>query len=161
MKQNNINHLLIICCLAFITACSNQNNNNMKNTFNLEEVKTYINKANETYDHRQKGDPAFFASVYTKDACVMPSGSPKLNGMENIIGFFKVEEGTPPFKVNVLAGEISGNEENVFEVGTYEIVSDKNESFEKGKFIVVWKQENGTWKIHREIWNTDTQQQSE
>jgi hypothetical protein len=71
-----------------------------------------------------------------------------------------VEEGTPAFKVKVMAEEISGNEENVVEVGTYEILNDKNESFEKGKFIVVWKQENDTWKIHREIWNTDTSQQS-
>lgn len=161
MRFNNLTLLLTLSCLAFFTACSNQNNSNMNNTFNIEEVKTYINKANETYDHRQKGDPSFFASVYTKDALVMPAGSPKLKGMENIIGFFKVEEGTPPFKVNVLSEEITGNEENVFEVGTYEIVNDKNESFEKGKFIVVWKQENGTWKIHREIWNTNTQQQSE
>ena len=28
-------------------------------------------------------------------------------------------------------------------------------SAEKGKFIVVWKEENGKWKMHRDIWNSD------
>jgi ketosteroid isomerase-like protein len=26
---------------------------------------------------------------------------------------------------------------------------------EKGKFIVLWKQEKGIWKMYRDIWNSD------
>ena len=25
---------------------------------------------------------------------------------------------------------------------------------DSGKFIVIWKQEGGQWKLHRDIWNS-------
>jgi hypothetical protein len=25
---------------------------------------------------------------------------------------------------------------------------------DKGKYIVIWKKEDGTWKLHRDIWTT-------
>jgi ketosteroid isomerase-like protein len=133
----------------------------MNTQFNLEDVKAYINKANKSYGNRSKGDPSFFNSVYTKDAWVMPAGVPKLVSTDSIIKFFKAPPDSPPFTVEVTAIEIFGNEDNVIETGTYELLDDKATSFEKGKFIVIWRQEEGTWKIHREIWNTDSTPQSE
>jgi hypothetical protein len=50
--------------------------------------------------------------------------------------------------------DISGNAKQVVETGRYEIYGDKNKFLEKGKYVVVWKFENGTWKMYRDIWNS-------
>jgi ketosteroid isomerase-like protein len=50
--------------------------------------------------------------------------------------------------------EVMGGPDVVVETGTYEILGDKAVSFDKGKFIVAWKKENGKWKMHRDIWNS-------
>jgi ketosteroid isomerase-like protein len=56
--------------------------------------------------------------------------------------------------VKLTTTEVMGGKDAVVETGTYEILGDKA-SLDKGKFIVVWKEENGKWKMHRDIWNTD------
>jgi ketosteroid isomerase-like protein len=30
-----------------------------------------------------------------------------------------------------------------------------NKSLDKGKYVAVWKKENGTWKMYRDIWNSN------
>ena len=51
--------------------------------------------------------------------------------------------------------EVSGGETAVVETGSYELFADNNVSIDKGKFIVLWKKENGKWKMHRDIYNSD------
>jgi len=41
------------------------------------------------------------------------------------------------------------------EEGSYDFPDGKGGSFDKGKFIAIWKQEDGRWKLFREIWNSD------
>ena len=41
------------------------------------------------------------------------------------------------------------------EVGKYELMGDKDMSMDKGKFIVIWKNDNGKWKMYRDVWNSD------
>ncbi|MFN0013121.1 MAG: YybH family protein [Saprospiraceae bacterium] len=155
--MKNLYSQIGLAVLFFAAACTQQTPADKEKPFDLESVKTHINKANETYGLRAKGDPAFFASVYTQGAWVMPAGVPKITGMGNIIAFFKAPADAPPFSVKVTAEEIFGNADNVIETGTYELLDDEGASFEKGKFVVVWRQEGGSWKIHREIWTADAE----
>ncbi len=30
-----------------------------------------------------------------------------------------------------------------------------NKSLDKGKYVVVWKKQNGNWKMYRDIWNSN------
>ena len=50
---------------------------------------------------------------------------------------------------------ITGTSDLIVEEGSYDFPDDKGGSFDKGKFIALWKQEDGNWKLWREIWNTD------
>ncbi len=34
-------------------------------------------------------------------------------------------------------------------------MGDGSKNVDKGKYIVVWKKENGDWKVWRDIWNSD------
>ena len=44
---------------------------------------------------------------------------------------------------------------NWLETGRYELYDAQNKILDKGKYVVVWKQENGEWKLFRDIFNSD------
>ena len=46
---------------------------------------------------------------------------------------------------------LTGDSEFLVELGIYEIKDDKDNLINKGKYVVVWKQENGEWKIYHDI----------
>ena len=46
---------------------------------------------------------------------------------------------------------LTGDGEFLIELGIYEIKDDNNNLKSKGKYVVVWKQENGKWKLYRDI----------
>jgi len=50
--------------------------------------------------------------------------------------------------------EVMGWPDAVVEIGTYELQGEANQILDKGKFIVVWKMEDGKWKIYRDISNS-------
>jgi ketosteroid isomerase-like protein len=49
-----------------------------------------------------------------------------------------------------------GNAELLVETGQYEIYGDKSQLIDKGKYVVIWKNENCEWKIYRDIYNTSS-----
>lgn len=134
--------------------------NDMKN-FDIEEVRNLINEYNKSYGKRSEGDIVFFKDNYTNDAYSMPPGVEELKGIENIINYFKAGADSPKASVEVLLKDIIGGPEIVTEIGTYEIFDSASKSIDKGKFIALWKQEDGKWKIFREIWNTDVSHKNE
>jgi ketosteroid isomerase-like protein len=46
---------------------------------------------------------------------------------------------------------VTGDHEFLVELGTFEIKDDNNNLKNRGKYLVVWKKENGEWKIYRDI----------
>ena len=59
------------------------------------------------------------------------------------------------FKVVITATNVYGGPDAVIEEGYYTFPGDDGVIYDKGKFIAIWKQEDGKWKLFREIWNTD------
>ncbi len=60
--------------------------------------------------------------------------------------------GISAFKLD--AKEVYKGDEAVTEVGVYEM-GDGKKTIDKGKYIVVWKKDGDTWKLFRDIWNSD------
>ena len=123
----------------------------------VDEARKAIAENNQTYGESfAKGDSTLFLSHYTADACIMPPDAPKLCGKEGVMGFFNY--GTQKMGVKnivVTTDEVFGSDQAMVEVGQYELFGDsaRTKSMEKGKFIVVWKKEDGKWKMHRDIFN--------
>ncbi len=40
------------------------------------------------------------------------------------------------------------------ELGTYTLFGANEQRLDQGKYLVVWKEEMGQWKLHQDIWNT-------
>ena len=52
--------------------------------------------------------------------------------------------------------EVQGSGDFAYEVGTYTLSGKRQgDHTDRGKYIVIWKNEDGQWKLHRDIFNTD------
>ena len=146
--------------VAFAFLLSSCNNDGAKNgsvaTFNIDSVKAAIASSNAVYGECfATGDSTKFANCYTADACINPPNMPRMCGTQAITTFFNAGYKQGIRNLKITTEDIIGSENSVAEIGKYEVLGDKAVSFEKGKFIVIWKNENGKWKMYRDIWNSD------
>ena len=55
-------------------------------------------------------------------------------------------------KLDTVEAEAHGD--TAIEVGLYTVMGPENEPLDRGKYIVIWKIEDGQWQIHRDILNS-------
>jgi ketosteroid isomerase-like protein len=149
----------MICLLAFsllFSSCSNDAGKSGATTVNLDSVKAAINASNKEYGACfATGDSAKFVNCYTADACINPPNMPRMCGPQAISAFFNGGYKMGIRNIKLTTEEVMGGDATVAEIGKYEVLGDKDASFDKGKFIVVWKMVDGKWKMHRDEWNSD------
>ncbi len=128
--------------------------------FDLAAVKKVIDSTNAVFGSMiSKGDSVGLASLYTSDAKFMMPNMPTASGRSGVqtgfAGLFAAM-GTPG--LTLTANEVWGTEELVTEVGSYSMTDKTGKEIDKGKYIDLWKMEEGKWKIHRDIFNSDMPQ---
>jgi ketosteroid isomerase-like protein len=148
--------LLPLIFTAIVGCQSNNSDKTGSHNFNLDSVKAHIIKMNETYTQRfTTKDSLFFSERYCKDAQVLSPNMPVVAGRDSIVKFFQGDGSGTEVKMELPVGNVYGNEDLVVEEGTYNFPDGKGGNYDKGKFIALWKQEDGKWKLYREIWNSD------
>lgn len=150
--------LLIASAISLLSSCNNEaaKSDPVAADFSLDSVKTAIEASNKVFGECwATGDSVQFAGCYTTDACINPPNLPRMCGSKAITSFFNGGYQMGVRNIKITTQEVMGGAETVSEMGSYEMFGDKNMSLDKGKFIVVWKQENGKWKMHRDVWNSD------
>lgn len=125
----------------------------------MSDIKEEILAANEKFAATfRSGDFVKLASYYTEDAKLLPPGSDMLIGKESIQNFWKAasEMGIKAVKLETL--DIIPSDAIAVENGRYTLTiqPDENTNVEEvGKYVVVWKSADG-WKLHVDIWNSDS-----
>jgi ketosteroid isomerase-like protein len=127
-----------------------------KPAFDLTNAKKEIEAANVSlFDLITKGDSVGAANAYTKDGKFMPAYMPAVEGTKNLTsfwgGFIKNVGGV----ISLTTLEVWGDENYITEEGLFEIKSKEGAQIDKGKYLVLWKKEDGKWKLHRDIATTD------
>jgi ketosteroid isomerase-like protein len=149
--------LFIACNSTTAESGTNTSTEKEMKSFDLAAVKKVIDSTNAVFGSMiSKGDSAGLASLYTSDAKFMAPNMPTANGKNGVqsafAGLFAVM-GTPGLKLT--ANDVWGTEELVTEVGSYSMTDKTGKEIDKGKYIDLWKMEDGKWKIHRDIFNSD------
>jgi uncharacterized protein (TIGR02246 family) len=101
-----------------------------------------------------EGDVSTVASLYTSDAVLAAPGAPMVRGtaaIKELLGGMVQQMGAPELKLKTQEVEELG--ETAWELGTYTMNAGGNT--DTGKYIVVWKHQDGAWKLHADIWNSD------
>ena len=125
-------------------------------SFSLDSAKAAIATSNTSFGNCfANGDSATFVKLYSSDACINPSNMPKICGPQGIAAFFNGGVKMGIHNIKLTTTEVMGGKEGVAETGVYEMMGDKGVSLDKGKYMVLWKEEGGKWKMHRDIWNSD------
>ena len=119
----------------------------------IEEVNKQWVKAFEQRDFQA------IQAIMTSDSLLMPSNSMAIEGPEAIVEVWKSWAELPNVAVDFAAHriEVSSSGDMAYDYGWYTFAFDtENGRFEdKGKYIVVWKNVDGTWKVAADIFNTD------
>ena len=134
------------------SVCKNQET---KPVFDLKNAKKEIEAADkEICSLLSKGDSVGAANMFSKDGKLMINNMPSITGKVNIAsswGGFTRMGGT----LSLTTLEVWGDENLISEEGLFEIKLKDGKIADKGKYIVIWKKEDGKWKIHRDLSNTD------
>jgi ketosteroid isomerase-like protein len=136
---------------------SNPSNNLLdgNSAFNLEEVSGLIKDKTDRFTeaHLTK-DTVFLNSCFTSDARVFPPNSDIVSGIAAIsqlnsdwvnYGIYQFEETSTSF---------FGNKDYLIDEGTYHLIYGKERTAESGKYVTIWKNDGGIWKIYSNIWNS-------
>ena len=144
---------MLIIVFALLGGCHQQQNTNINSVFeanNIEKTRIVIEDIEKQFSKDfYNGDSLALAGYYSSDAKL---GS--LKGKE-ILSFWgrairnSVIDSTRNLLFTTTA--FTGDPDFMVELGVYEERDDKNNLKNKGKYLVVWKQENGEWKIYRDI----------
>lgn len=99
---------------------------------------------------------------YTADAVLLPPNGPKLEGSQAIRETFTAwfEQG-PPTSMSLNSEEITvaAAGDYAYSVGTFTMsgaAPDGSEWSDEGKYVAVWQNVDGDWKMAADIWNSST-----
>jgi ketosteroid isomerase-like protein len=121
----------------------------------LTEIHDAISAANENFmTVFKKGDAAGMAVLYTGNAQVLPPNKDFVTGRQAIQALLQgwMDRGVKAFKLETVEAE--GYGDTASEVGRYILEGEGGQVLGQGKYIVIWKQEEGQWKLHRDIFNS-------
>jgi len=98
------------------------------------------------------GDARAVSTLYTQNARVVAPGSPLAIGRPEIEAFWRgvIESGVKDVALATEHVESSGD--LAVEDGTVRLVA-KDGTVNVDRYVVVWKQVDGRWKLHRDVWN--------
>jgi len=101
-----------------------------------------------------RGDAAGLAALYTEEGQVLPPNGDFVTGHEQLEAFWGAVFGMGVKKAEIEMGEVEAYGDTAVEVSRFTMLGDAGQVLDKGKFIVVWKQEDDQWKLHRDIFNS-------
>ena len=160
MKQyNHFAAAILLCSSFFLTHCTN-----VKRTAdsNASEVKAAIAASNALYfESFEKNDSSIFINSYAEDACIMAPNAPEVCGCGGAAKFFRAaydRHGLRGGKFITTAVYGDGASGYVTEEGLWLSINAKGVIFDKGKFLVLWKKTPVGWKMFRDSFSANQEQ---
>ncbi len=125
-------------------------------TIDLAAMRKVIGENNARFTKAHvTGDAQLIDKMFTRDAKVLPPESAPVIGRAAIA---KLTADYIAFGITEFTEETTdfyGNDDLLIDQGNYVMVYGKEKTVEKGKYVNVWRKEDGSWKIYSNIWNTN------
>jgi ketosteroid isomerase-like protein len=132
--------LALVACLDPTSACP-------------EDVRAAVEAGNRAFVAALlRGDARAVADLYTKEARVIAPGSDVVNGRPDIRLFWQKTIDAGVKDLTLSTGTVESAGDLAYEDGTVKLVGGDGK-LTVGRYVVVWKREDGAWKLHRDIWN--------
>lgn len=123
----------------------------------VTDARAAIERANAKFSEAfARGDADALAAMYTTDAILFPPKEDMLRGNAAIGQFWKKAHEGGVASVKLTTIDVERTDDVAVETGKVELTIEtegKPDTTVAEKYVVVWKHGDGTWKLHRDIWN--------
>jgi len=126
--------------------------------FDLSVEKVKIQEMNNEFTEAHingKKDSLTMVNYYTQDAKIFPPNSDPVIGKPAISELTSLYMKYPISEFSEQTTAFYGNEEYLIDEGNYIMRYGEDNAEEKGKYLNVWKKEDGKWKVFSNIWNAN------
>ena len=155
MKKNY--HLIILIIAVSALACnsgSNQQSDSPKSTaaaFDVQQGRAFVDSINAKWVEQIRiGDSMSLAGHYSSDAELLMSNSEPIKAKDILSAWGSmVRTGLRDWKFTTT--DLQGDSNFLIETGNYEIKDANKKLADKGNYVVIWKKENGEWKLYRDV----------
>jgi len=153
LTQTILKTASVILLLTFLisTGCQQQTDTNTVSTdFDMQKTKSFIDSINTKFtEELSNGDSVALGSHYWSDAELFFSHSEPIKGKEIISAWGStIRMGLKDFTFTTT--DITGDNNFLIETGVYDIKDKNKKLVDRGSYVVVWKQQNGEWKLYRD-----------
>jgi uncharacterized protein (TIGR02246 family) len=120
-----------------------------------DDARSEIEAANKKWEAAaSRSDGPGVAALYTDNAQLLPAQSDFVTGTEAIGQFWQAVFDSGVKGVSLVTMEVERHGDTAYEVGKLEIRGADGKLLDHGKYVVIWKKEGTSWKLHRDIWTT-------
>ena len=119
------------------------------------DVSAAIEQMNRRFEQAMsRSDSEGLLSVYTASGSIMPPNCPIIKGRDEIRAFWQgaIDMGIKAVELKTV--ELDDLGDTVNEVGLFKLTLDDGSVADEGKYVVIWKKENGNWRWHHDIWSS-------
>ena len=114
-----------------------------------------IRRANDLFEASfERGDAAAIANLYTPGGILLPTGLDAIQGTAGIQAFWQSAIGMGIKQVKLQTQEVEELADTAIELGHYTLFGPDAQPVDQGKYLVVWKEHQGQWLLHQDIWNS-------
>lgn len=165
-KMRRFSNLLLLTLIFGLVLYSCDQKNNSKTEadelktfeFDLSTAKAKIQEMNNAFTEAHingKKDSLTMVNYYTQDAKIFPPNSDPVIGKQAISELTSIYMKFPITEFSEQTTAFYGNEEYLIDEGNYFMNYGEDNTVEKGKYLNVWKKEDGEWKVFSNIWNAN------
>jgi len=144
--------IILLSLFTGMLFSSFQKSNTSPSEFDLALIREKNKQFTEAH---VSGDNLAIDTLFTPDAKSFPPHAEPVIGRDAISKLTAeyIEYGISQFQEETV--ELYGSEDLLIDQGNYTMTYGPENTFEKGKYINVWKRVDGQWKIYSNMWNTN------
>jgi uncharacterized protein (TIGR02246 family) len=121
----------------------------------ITSVHEAITAGNDAFMHAfASGDAARLAALYTPNGQILPPGGDVTTGPHAIQAFWQAVMDLGITHARLETVEVDQHDDTAVEVGRYTLSGASGQIMDSGKYVVIWKESAGQWRLHRDIWNS-------
>ncbi len=159
MRQISLVLFALLNCYGLLSCKSGNpekvsDGNDQNLTLDKKWAKSFIDSINAKFSEQiALGDSTALASHYWPDAELLLDNSEVVKGKDilNALGG-AIRMGVREMTFSTT--DITGTSTFIIETGNYQMKDGSKSLLDRGKYVVVWENRNGEWKLYRDIGST-------